>query len=371
MKSIFLMGLLAATVSATEMNTSKSPNLVFVFADQWRAQATGYAGDPNLKGKTPNLDKLAEDGVWMRTAVSTMPACTPYRASLLTGQYALSHGLFINDVPLNPELNTIGKVYKAAGYDTGYVGKWHVDGHGRSSFIPPERQHGFDYWKVLECSHSYNDSPYYEGDSPQMKKWKGYDAAAQTRDVQNYITEHANSPKPFAVFLSWGPPHGPVKLAPKKYQKQFRPEAFQLRPNVPAEMAKTARMKLLGYYAHIIALDEYVGDLLKTIDEAGIADNTIFVFTSDHGDMQMEHQQFYKMVAFEASTRVPLVIAGPGISKGIEILSLHSLVDLLPTFLDLAGAKVPAGHTVDGHSLVPLLVRALHFLLSHSFHIRN
>ena len=101
---IIALLVMAATGSVAEMNSSKAPNLVFVFADQWRASATGYAGDPNLKGKTPNLDKLAEGGVWMRNAVSTMPVCTPYRASLLTGQYALSHGLFLNDAPLNPEL---------------------------------------------------------------------------------------------------------------------------------------------------------------------------------------------------------------------------------------------------------------------------
>ena len=117
-----------------------------------------------------------------------------------------------------------------------------------------------------------------------------------------------------------------------------------------------------GYYAMIAEYDDMVGAYVQAVEDAGMIDSTIIVCAADHGDMQMEHQQFYKMVAFEASTRVPLVIAGPGISKGIEILSLHSLVDLLPTFLDLAGAKVPAGHTVDGHSLVPLLVRALHFL---------
>lgn len=110
-----------------------------------------------------------------------------------------------------------------------------------------------------------------------------------------------------------------------------------------------------GYYAMIAEYDDMIGAYVQAVEDAGMINSTIIVCAADHGDMQMEHQQFYKMVAFEASTRVPLVIAGPGISKGIEILSLHSLVDLLPTFLDLAGAKVPTGHTVDGHSLVPLL----------------
>jgi arylsulfatase A-like enzyme len=110
------------------------------------------------------------------------------------------------------------------------------------------------------------------------------------------------------VFLSWGPPHGPYKLAPEKYQKQFRPGAIQLRPNVPAAKAKTARKDLIGYYAHIIALDEYVGDLLKTIDEAGIADNTIFVFTSDHGDLLGSHAQQKKQQPYDESCLVPFLV---------------------------------------------------------------
>ena len=133
---------------------SRSPNIVYVFADQWRAQATGYAGDPNLKGLTPNLDRLAAEGVNFTHAVSTCPVCTPYRASMLTGQYPLTNGLFLNDLSLNPDAVSIGKVLKGVGYNTAYVGKWHVDGKGRGSYIPKERRQGFDYWKVLECTHN-------------------------------------------------------------------------------------------------------------------------------------------------------------------------------------------------------------------------
>ena len=132
------------------------PNIVFVFADQWRAQSTGFAG--NSEVFTPTLDRLAEESVNFTTAVANMPVCSPYRASLLTGQYPLTHGLFMNDAKFNPQANTMGKIFKAAGYSTAYIGKWHLDGHGRSAYIPPERRHGFDYWKVLECTHNYNKS---------------------------------------------------------------------------------------------------------------------------------------------------------------------------------------------------------------------
>jgi arylsulfatase A-like enzyme len=331
------------------------PNVVFVFADQWRAQATGYAGDPNLQNKTPHLDRLAEEGINLVNTVSTVPVCTPYRASLLTGQYALSHGLFLNDAPLNPELTTIGKAYKAAGYSTGYVGKWHVDGHGRSEFIPKERQQGFDYWKVLECTHNYNKSFYYEGNDPVLKKWDGYDAYAQTQDVKRYITEHASSERPFAVFLSWGPPHNPYNEAPSEYQSRFAADSLELRPNVPEKKAKKARKDLAGYYAHIAALDDCFGELLATVDAAGLRDNTIFVVTSDHGDMLGSQGQDRKQRPYDESVRVPFLLRYPEKcgKKGREIDMPLGTPDIMPTILGLCGISIPK--SVEGTDYSPVL----------------
>lgn len=134
----------------------KLPNIIFIMADQWRAQATGYAGDKNVI--TPNLDQLASVSLNIKNAVSGMPVCTPYRASLLTGQYPLTNGVFMNDIMLDTNKLTIAKVYKRNGYNTGYIGKWHIDGHGRNTYIPESRRQGFDYWKALECTHDYNKS---------------------------------------------------------------------------------------------------------------------------------------------------------------------------------------------------------------------
>jgi len=327
---------------------NRKPNLVFVFADQWRAQATGYAGDPNLMGKTPHLDRLAKEGINLMNAVSTCAVCTPYRASLLTGQYPLTHGLFMNDAPLNPELTTIAKVYQAAGYDTGYVGKWHLDGHGRSAYIPEERRQGFDYWKVLECSHDYNRSAYYEGSDQSKKQWPGYDAIAQTRDVQRYIADRSHSTKPFAIFLSWGPPHGPYDTGPEKYKAMFPVADIQLRPNVPAGAAKQAKQELSGYYAHVAALDQCLGDLMGTLDEAGLRDNTILIFTSDHGDMLRSHDQQKKQQPYDESVRVPFLLRYPDRCgrTGKEIDMPLGTPDIMPTLLGLSGIKVPG--SVEG-----------------------
>lgn len=339
---------LAALAHSRADTRRRKPNLVFVFADQWRAQAAGHAGDSNLAGKTPHLDRLAQESVNLVNAVSTCPVCTPYRASLLTGQYALTHGLFMNDAPLDPGLTTIAKVFKAAGYDTGYVGKWHVDGHGRSSYIPPERRQGFDYWKVLECSHNYNDSTYYAGNDPAKKKWKGYDAIAQTRDVQRYIAEHAQGEKPFALFLSWGPPHDPYPTGPAEFKALFDAEALQLRPNVPAETAGKAREILAGYYAHCAALDRCLGDLMTTLDEAGIRNDTLLVFTSDHGDMLGSHGQLKKQKPYDESIRVPFLLRFPARcgNAGKQIDMPFGTPDIMPTLLGLCGIPVP--ESVEG-----------------------
>ena len=139
----------------------KRPNILFLFADQWRASATGYAGDPNVK--TPNLDRLAASGLRFRNAVSVCPVCTPYRAALMTGRYPTSTGMFLNDLYLPDSELCMAEILQGAGYDTGYIGKWHLDGHGRSAYIPPERRQGWDYWKAAECDHNYNHSHYYAG----------------------------------------------------------------------------------------------------------------------------------------------------------------------------------------------------------------
>ena len=323
----------------------RPPNILFIIADQWRAQAFGFAGDTNVR--TPNLDRLERECVNFTQAVSGMPVCSPTRASLLTGQRPLTHGIFLNDVPLRTDAVTIAKVLKAAGYDTGCIGKWHVDGHGRSNFIPTERRQGFDYWKVLECTHSYNNSPYY-ADGPEKLKWDGYDAIAQTRDAQSFLEGRAKSGKPFLLWLAWGPPHNPYETAPAKYQAMVPPEKIQLRGNVPPESQARARKDLAGYYAHCTALDDCIADLLGTLKTAGLADNTIIVFTADHGDMLLSHDLQRKQKPYEESARVPMLLRLPA-RLGIAPRRVEGTInteDVMPTLLSLCGVAIPK--TVEG-----------------------
>ncbi len=145
------------------------PNVVLVFSDQHRMQAAGYSGDTNVN--TPNMNRLKSTGVNFPYAISNCPVCCPNRASLLTGQYPLTHKVIYNDVHLSESSISFANTFKESGYDTAYIGKWHLNGKGRSSYIPPEERMGFDYWRVLECTHSYNRSQYYGIDN-NIETWE-------------------------------------------------------------------------------------------------------------------------------------------------------------------------------------------------------
>ena len=329
----------------------KRPNIVYVFADQWRVQDTGYAGNPQVK--TPHLDSLAAQSVSFTHAVAGIPVCCPARACLLTGQHALTHGVFVNDVHLADDAVSMAKLFKSDGYDTAYVGKWHVDGRGRSNYIPPESRQGFDYWKALECTHDYNNSRFYAGDSDQPLTWEGYDAIEQTKDVQAYLRGRSRdgdgkSDTPFLLVLSWGPPHAPYETAPEAYRQMYDPNSIELRPNVPPEMAEEARNWIAGYYAHCTALDDCLGALLQTLEDEGLAENTIFVFTSDHGDMLGSQGEVKKQRPWEESIRVPFLLRWPQRFgwQGREVDALLDTPDILPTLLSLTDIPIP--DTVEG-----------------------
>ena len=329
----------------------RKPNVVFIFADQWRAQAAGYAGNGEVR--TPNLDELAGQGVNFSNAVSCCPVCSPFRASLMTGRYPLSHGVFLNDVRLSNDAVSIARAFGGAGYKTGYIGKWHLDGNSRTSFIPRERRQGFEFWKAFGCTHNYNNS-YYYGDENVRLKWEGYDAIAQTREAQRYIREHATG-GPFVLFVSWGPPHAPYHTAPEKYKRMFKPEQLTVRPNVPKQLEPRARELLAGYYAHIAALDDCMGDIVGTLKELGIEEDTILVFTSDHGDMLQSHGQMKKQRPWDESIRVPFLVrwpAGLG-SKGRRIEMPINAPDIMPTLLGLSGIAIPG--TVEGADFSEML----------------
>lgn len=357
---------------------SRKPNIIVVFADQLRSHALGCYR--NKQVPTPNFDKLASQGVRLTNAVSTHPLCSPFRAMLITGRYPMSNGVVDNDYPLWDGQPTIATALKAEGYATGYIGKWHLESD-REPFVPKDRRQGFDYWAVRNCAHDYFDS-FYCGDTPERIPLPGYEPDAQTGLAIRYIQKH--KAEPFCLFMSWSPPHEPY-VAPESYMKRFPKSKLDFRPNVAeseivrrqlsthkavlderdAERRSAWRKRLdsddgiraiiSGYYASTAALDDCMGRLLDAIEKAGIAEHTILLFTSDHGDMLGSHRMANKEEPFEESISIPFILRYPGcVPARITTDALLSPIDMMPTLLGLAGVSCP--DMVEGLNLAEAAV---------------
>jgi len=338
----------ALAVPALQAQPPRRPNVLFILVDQWRASAFGFAGDPNVQ--TPRLDRLAGQSVHFANAVSVCPVCTPYRASLMTGRYPTSTGMFLNDAHLPDEEVCLAEIFAAGGYDTAYVGKWHLDGHGRDSYIPPARRQGWARWHGAECDHNYPRSHYYTGDSPEKRYWEGYDAFDQTRAGVDFICSRQPEDKPFCLFMSYGSPHFPHSTAPADYRKLYDADALKLAPNTAPEHEAAARRELVGYYAHCSALDKCVGDLLEMLDQSGLAGNTLVVFTSDHGEMMGSHgvAPTQKQWPYDEAAHIPFLLRCPGVAPRVVETPINA-PDVMPTLLGLVGLDVPG--TVEGENL--------------------
>ncbi len=217
--------------------------------------------------------------------------------------------------------------------------------------IPREKRLGFDYWKACECTHDYNHSLYYSGNDPEPKYWPGYDAAAQTHDAIAFIQSAATRANPFLLCLSLGPPHFPYATAPEEFRNRYHDREIQLRPNVPGAKRAQATEDLRGYYAHMAALDSCFARLFGCLERARIAEDTIVVFLSDHGDMMLSQGLTTKLYPWDESVRVPFLIRYPRAlgRKGRRSATPFNMPDLMPTILSLAGLPVPEG--VEGIEL--------------------
>ncbi len=320
----------------------RKPNLLFVFADQMRGMDMGCAG--NSEVHTPNIDRLARQGLRFAHAYANTPVCGPSRATLLTGRQPTANGVIANDLPLRSELPSIGKILRDCGYRTGWIGKWHLDAAGRKWTPPGPDRHGFDYWAVWSTAHRYFKQEKYCTDTPEPVVMEGYDPNIQADLAIDFI--RSNPDDPFCLFVSWGPPHDPYDQVPDEYKGRYAPEQLTLRPNVRTDseyLQKHAvhldpRGTLAHYYAAITALDDQLGRLLSELEQAGIAGDTIVVFTSDHGDMLFSQGTLYKQKPFEESVQIPFLIRYPAeLAAGEVREQLFSVCDMAPTLLSLMG----------------------------------
>lgn len=350
-KMMMLFIAVSFVANAQKKSEQKKPNIVFILTDQWRASSLGYAGDSIVQ--TPNLDKFAKEAVNLSNTVSVTPVCTPHRAALFTGKYPTSTGMFLNDAYMPSEELCMAEIFKEAGYQTAYIGKWHLDGHGRELNVAPNRRQGFDYWKGTECSHDYNKMPYYENENPEQKIWKGYSTFAMADDANQYFEKHAKDANPFLMVISLATPHFPHHTAPLKYQALYPDEKLKLYPNVPEDLKKIVFNELRGYYGHCTATDKAIGDIINKLKELKIYDSSIIVFTSDHGEMMGSHgvKPYRKQLAWNESSHVPFLLSYPNMdkNKGKTLQLPLTTPDILPTLLTLSGIDIPEG--IEGESL--------------------
>jgi arylsulfatase A-like enzyme len=328
------------------------PNVLFIMPDQWRGMDLGCMG--NSQVKTPNLDRLAAEGVLFTNAVANEPVCCPARAVLLTGRYPQSCGVAVNDVPLPANQLTISQILHERGYYTAFIGKWHLEGGKRlPGFVRPgSRRFGFEFWAANICDHRCFNTHYFR-DDPKPLAIKGYDSIAFTDLAIGAMENAVKQRRPFFVSLQQTPPHNPY-LIPPGYEGVYDPRKLQPRKNWKPGAKMLGRMDdLAGYYAAISFLDGEVGRLVKRLEELGQRDRTIVYFLSDHGDMLGSHGTFLKRKPWDESVRVPGIMRWPdGFAGGRKLDAPFSHVDAVPTLLGLAGVKPPAvmqGHDYSGY----------------------
>lgn len=338
--------------------SSPGPNVIVFFTDQQRWDSTGLHGNP--LDLTPNLDRLASHGTHLEHFFTCQPVCGPARSCLQTGQYATTTGVFTNGNPLPTDRPTLATCFRDAGYRTGYIGKWHLAGDGNPEGpVPPDRRGGYQDWfaaEVLEMTSDPFHTSLWDGDGNEMKL-PGYRVDAETDLAIRYCTERAQEVQPFMLFMSFLEPHHQNSTdnypAPPGYEERY---AGRWTPPDLAALGGTSARHLPGYWSMVRRLDEALGRLMDALYSLGIADNTIVLFTSDHGCHFKTRKPEYKRSCHDSSIRVPTAFWGPGFDGGGRIPNLTSLVDLPPTLLDAAGIPVP--DTMEGRSILPLLRRS-------------
>lgn len=365
----FLKSTVAAAVAAAAPNVAEAqrppkpktpPNIVVYLSDQFRTDFVG-ANRGNSSVCTPNIDALASRGKNFTHAVTNQPVCAPARSVLFTSRYATETGVWHNGLPLDKSLPTLAGELRKAGYTTNYIGKWHLANGNKASgggpgAVKAEDRGGFlDLWEgangIENTSHPYEGTIWDRDNNPITFKDQ-YRVDFLTDRAERFLRQKQE--KPFFLFISQLEPHQQndmnQPIAPKgaaaRYLNATVPEDLRAQPGF-------WQAQLPDYYGCIESIDSSVGRVRKILEEEHLADNTIFVFVSDHGCHFGTRNQEYKRSTHNSSIRVPLIVDGPGFRGTQQIPELIGLIDVAPTLLEAVGVPVPA--TWKGHSILPLL----------------
>jgi uncharacterized sulfatase len=339
----------------TKRGDGGQPNVLVVLTDQQRWDTVGAYGSP--MDLTPNLDAMAEQGTRLERAFTSQPLCGPSRSCLQTGQYATTNGVWKNGRSLSDTDHLLAKEFSRNGYRTHYVGKWHLADTGTEP-VPKEQRAGYeDSWlaaDVPEFTSRPTEGVVYDEENNPVE-FDNYRVDAYTDLAISVLEEASKREDPFFCFLSYLEPHHQNDMetfvAPEGYA-----ERYAQNPYVPHDLRDRPGdwyAELPDYYGICKRIDECFGRLLDALERTGIAENTIVLFTSDHGCHFRTRPGEYKRSAHEASIHVPAVIRGPGFDDGDTVEELVSLLDVPPTLLDSVGIDVP--ERMEGRSIVPLM----------------
>lgn len=356
----------------------KQPNLVYVFPDEFSQRAMGFRNeDPVI---TPNLDKFAREGIELTEMISNYPVCSPYRGMLFTGRYPQSTGVLGNchseapkDCYLKKDEICISDVLAENGYETGYIGKWHLDAPDESqtpyttgkredgriwdSFTKPDRRHQFKFWYSYGCCDNHNDPHYWatHSDIRERIEPKEWSASHEATIAIEYITNKNNTirdeNKPFCLFVAMNPPHMPFDQVPQKYKDMYKDiPVSELLINENVIKIPAALNSVKNYYSSVTGVDDQFGRILAAIKEKDIENDTIVVFTSDHGELMGSHGLMNKNSWYRESVNVPFILRYPALNLKGKTDQLMNVPDIFPTLLELMGLKNTIPPTVEGLS---------------------
>lgn len=390
--SAFIIGLSACGFAFPK--TDKQPNIIYIFPDQMRNHAMQFWSEDDF-GKyinfkpdpvyTPNLNRFAREAVVLTSAQSNCPLSSPHRGMMLTGMYPDGSGVPLNcnsNRPvsnLNAEAITISDVLSKNGYDCAYIGKLHVDyptpndpQHPGTyvesqspvwdAYTPPERRHGFNYWYSYG-TYDVHKQPHYwdtDGNRHDIREWSPKHEADK---AIGYLKEKRDPEKPFYMVVSMNPPHSPYQslkdVMPEDYDlyKDIPLNRLLVRPNVRPDLQKKQSCAPF-YFASVTGVDREFGRILQAVKELGLDENTIVVFTSDHGETMASHVEDPKNSPYAEAMNVPFLIRYPGKLKPHVDDLLLSTPDIMPTLLALAGLKDEIPASVQGNDLSSWLASA-------------
>ena len=358
---------------------ARKPNILLIHADQMRYDCASFSGNPDVK--TPHLDRLAMEGVCFDEAFASYPLCRPFRASFQTGKYPQRTGAYNNFVPVDQIQPSLARALNAVGYKSGYFGKWHLYSDLRPGFVPPgPGRMGYDHFVGFDHGHRYMNAIFYR-DTSQPYACRRFEPDFQTDHALAFMEGACDSGVPFLAYISFGPPHIPM-IMPEHWSRMYDPERIALPKGaanylpqdrravtggVPQKRISKAKSKIenewlirkfvSGYYCLISSIDFNVGRLLNWLDSKALAENTIVIFFSDHGDMLGQHGSYCgtKNLPYRAAAQVPLLARCSGrFASGQRVDSLVDVaVDTMPTLLQSCGVEAP--EDTQGISYLALL----------------